>query len=247
MASFEKVKTGWRAAIAVKGKRESATFSTKAEAQAWAGERETTLRKHISTGVSTDKTCDDAFKRYSEEVSTTKKGIKWELTKLTALANHPIDNKPFGSFILSEVNAETIAKWRDGRLKTVAGSTVNRELNLLAHVFTIARKEWKWITTSPTADVARPKDPSHRDRRIGENEIERLCFALGFDGKVTHKSSAVAVAFLFAIETAMRAGEICWLNWKYIKGTVATLPPEITKRRKTRGDEGGFSDQWSGY
>lgn len=212
MASFEKVKTGWRVSVAVKGKRDSSTFSTKAEAQAWASERETVLRKHNSIGVSTDKTCDDAFKRYAEEVSTTKRGVDWELTKLTALANHVIDKKPFGTLILSEVNSKTISKWRDGRLKTVAGSTVNRDLNLLAHVFTIARKEWKWITTSPTADVARPKDPPHRDRRISEDEIERICFALGFDGKVIHKSGAVAVAFLFAIETAMRAGEICWLN-----------------------------------
>ncbi|WP_192819891.1 hypothetical protein [Janthinobacterium sp. HH01] len=48
-----------------------------------------------------------------------------------------------------------------------------------------------------------------RDRRIGQDEIELLCVAPGFDeGPVNLNIAAVAVAFLFAVEAAMRAGEI---------------------------------------
>lgn len=36
-------------------------------------------------------------------------------------------------------------------------------------------------------------------------------------------AAAVAVAFLFAIETAMRAGEICELTWDRVEGTAARL------------------------
>ncbi|MDR2015430.1 MAG: site-specific integrase [Azoarcus sp.] len=37
-------------------------------------------------------------------------------------------------------------------------------------------------------------------------------------------SGGVGVAFLFAIETGMRAGEICSLSWGAVRGNVAYLP-----------------------
>jgi hypothetical protein len=52
---------------------------------------------------------------------------------------------------------------------------------------------------------AGPLISSARDRLILPDESDRITFALGFDGApVKTKSQAVAVAFLFAIETAMR-------------------------------------------
>jgi integrase len=79
----------------------------------------------------------------------------------------------------------------------------------MSAMFTIARKEWKWIFDSPTKDVSRPKQGEARERRISDDEIERITYALGFNGGLAiTKSQRVAVAFLFAIETAMRAGEI---------------------------------------
>lgn len=224
MASFSKLKTGWRAQIAIKGNRESAMFSTKAEAQAWSAERESALRRRIETGINTDKTLKDAFDRYIEEVSIHKRGKKWEENRLTAIALQSVNGSPLGAMKLCDITADVLGKWRDSRLLIVAGSTINRDMNLLSHVFTTARKEWKWITTSPTTDVRRPKNPPPRDRRITQDEIERICLALGYDDHVRNKSDAVAVAFLFAIESAMRAGEICSLTWDNIRGNVAYLP-----------------------
>jgi integrase len=52
---------------------------------------------------------------------------------------------------------------------------------------------------------------------LSQDEIDRLCVALGFDeAPVSTKSSAVAVAFLF--------GEICGLKRSDMKGSVAHLP-----------------------
>lgn len=66
-----------------------------------------------------------------------------------------------------------------------------------------------------------------RDRLYSDDEIERICFALGFDlgddGLAETISQRIAVAFLFAIDTAMRAGEICSLIPQDIVGRVATL------------------------
>ena len=224
MASITKQKTGWRVQISVKGTRDSSVLPTKAEAHAWAVEREAQMRRMVETGVNTDKTCQDAFDRYSAEVSPHKRGARWEGIRLAAIARHVVGRVSLGEMKLCDVTADVLGQWRDARLLSVAGSTVNRDLNLLSHVFTTARREWKWISASPTVDVRRPQNPQPRDRRITDDEIERICLALGFDGEVTTKSAAIAVAFLFAIETAMRAGEICGLTWGDIEGNVAHLP-----------------------
>lgn len=108
--------------------------------------------------------------------------------------------------------------------KTVLASTVNRDLNLISHVFTTARREWNWASKSPTADVRRPKDPPPRDRLISQDEIDRICLALAYDGKITNLSSVVAATFLFAIETGMRSGEILSLTPERITGSVTHLP-----------------------
>lgn len=110
------------------------------------------------------------------------------------------------------------------RLKTVLDSTVNRDLNLISHVFTTARREWNWASKSPTADVRRPKDPELRDRLISQDEIDRICLALGYDGEITNTSSIVAAAFLFALETGMRSGEILSITPERVTGAVAHLP-----------------------
>ena len=225
MASIKKQNSGWRVQIYVLGQRDSATFSTRAEAQAWAAERETELRKMAKTGVNTDKSVQDAFDRYAKEVSAHKKTAAAEQRRLVALARHEVGKLgKLGELRLCAVTPEVLGEWRDERLKTVAGSTVVRDMNLLSHVFTTARREWRWVAASPTTDTRRPTTPKARDRRIAEAEIKQICEALRFDGKtVTTKMHAVAVAFLFAIETAMRAGEICALKHDDISGRTATL------------------------
>lgn len=228
MASIKKLATGWRVQIYVKGQRDSGMFATKSEAMAWAVDREARLRKMSDTGINTDKTLQDAFDRYHKEVSPTKRGedrTKWEGNRLMAIASHKIDGLALGKRMLADITSDILGKWRDMRLKEVAASTVNRDFALLSNVFTVARKEWKWIAESPTTDVRRPANPEPRDRRISEEEIERLCLALGYDGEsVESKSDAVAVAMLFAIETGMRAGEICSLKHGEVRGDVAHLP-----------------------
>ena len=224
MASFRKHKSGWRVEIFVHGTRESGVFSTKAEASAWAAERESYLRRSDASGIVLGKTCLQAFERYRDEVSVHKKGARWETIRLAAIARHAVAGKELGEYLLAEVTPDILGQWRDMRLKTVVGSTVNRELNLISHVFTTARREWNWSAKSPTADVRRPKDPPPRDRLISQDEIDRVCFALGYDGEITNTSGVIAAAFLFAIETGMRSGEILSLTPKRVSGAVAHLP-----------------------
>jgi integrase len=231
MASFTKRDGNWRVQIYHHGVRESATFPTKGQAQAWASRRETELREQKGRGLVSGKTLGDAFRDYEIKISRHKRGHRWEALRMNAMAECLVDGKKMGEILLADLSAAHIAGWRDDRLKVVVGATVNRDMNLLSNVLTVARKEWNWIGESPTKEVRRPKDSPPRDRRISADEIDRLCLSLGFaaDEPVTMKTQAVAVAFLFAIETAMRAGEICGLTAAMVVGKVAHLPGSLTK------------------
>lgn len=219
MATFIKKPNGsYEAQISIKGVRDSGTFDSKAAARAWADERAAFLRAGAAAGPGHNKTVADAFARYAREVSPTKRGCRYERVRLLLFTRLEltVDGRRVGlaDIQLAELDARHIAAFRDERLKTIKPASVNREMNLISHCFNTARKEWHWLAASPSKDVARPKNPLPRYRRISEDEAARICFALGYveGAPVQSKQQRVAVAFLFAIETAMRLGEICALQ-----------------------------------
>lgn len=222
----------------VKGVRTSGTFDTKAAALAWEAEQRTTG----AASKATTQTCADAFDRYEREVSVKKDGARWESLRLRAFARSEL-----GKVRIADLDASHIAAWRDARLKEtttrkvdgvpqkMSGSTVNREMNIISNVFAVARKEWKWIANSPTGDVKRPKESAPRFRRISDDEIAMMMLALGWqEAKPKTKEQAIAAAFLFAIETGMRAGELCWLTKASVSGRVAHLPAGVVKNGMAR-------------
>lgn len=97
--------------------------------------RETELRAQKLTGIISGKSCRDAFERYEREVPRTKRGYRWEVLRLSAMADIVVGRATFGDVKLSDLTSDFLGKWRDQRLKVVVGSTVNRDLNLLSHVF----------------------------------------------------------------------------------------------------------------
>jgi integrase len=220
MAAPKKVGSKWQHRVMVDGRRTSGTFDTKAAALAWEAEQRVATPKG-KLGLT--KTCTDAFEKYELEVSKTKRGYRWEALRLAAMAASDL-----GKVRMADLDTTHIVAWRDDRLRSVAPGSVTREMNLLSHVFSVARKEWKWISESPTTDVARPKAPPARNRLIAQSEIEAICLALGWRHDVvgvapTTKQQRIALAFLFAIETAMRAGEICGLQAGDVSDRVARL------------------------
>lgn len=223
MATYRKTKTGWEAGIArtVAGSkvRRSATFSTKAEAQAWATQIESELNAG-RIGAIRNKTAGDLFTKYAEEVSPGKNGSRWEILRLAAAGKDALALVP-----LDELDESHIAQWRDRRLAHVADGTVRREWTLLSNVFTKAHKEWKWIPSNPMLDVKRPPEPPSREATWNDKQIEKMLVALGYneEGKAVTIGQRVACAFLFAMETACRAGELRVLTKQDINGRVATV------------------------
>ena len=220
MATIRKRLKGWRAEVYVKGVRDSGTFDTKSQAMAWAVDRERQL-KSSPLNVDSKATVKNIFELYAKEITPAKRSPKQETLRLNTFCNDPL-----ASVLLSELSASHVANWRDRRLRLVKASSVNREMNIISNAFEVARKEWKWIAENPCKDVARPKNPPPRDRLISNKEIEAIRLSLDYpeDTPPTKQIHFVALAFMFAIETAMRAGEICGLHANHIDGAVAHLP-----------------------
>lgn len=210
MATYRKRKAGWYAEVRMKGAYHGKTFPTKTEARAWATEIEAGLkdRRHGAAHL-----LSDAFDRYGREISPGKKGAQWELVRLRLLSRHQIAQVSF-----ARLSAQDVATWRDNRLQDVSPSTVNRELNLISSVVEVARKEWGWAAVNPVRDIQRPKKPRPRDRRISQDEIDRVLMALNYDeaGEIHTRQQEIGLLFLLALETAMRLGEMCGLEWHHV-------------------------------
>lgn len=214
MASFRKRNGMWRAEVSRKGVRLSASFNTKAEAVQWATAEE---NKIMEGKVTADHTVAQLLRRYVTLVSPKKanRNKRFEYNRVEALIR---DYPALAEKKLHDVRPADWAEWRDDRLngnkeagrKGVAGSTISRDLNLFSAAFHTAKKEWEWVHESPISGVTRPRDPPPRARRPSQKEIDSICQALGYSASETPTTATArcAAAYLFAIETAMRSGEV---------------------------------------
>lgn len=212
MASITQCKGGYRAQIKIGTLRDSATFRTQREAKAWAAARESELRARKDMEPGELHTVAEAFKRYVQDVSSTKRGEQKERLRLEAFMR---DFPHLASLRLADFKTPQLAEWRDARLKKVSASSVVRDINLLRNVFIIARKEWHWIGHHPFDGLKIPLEAPPRDRRVDPwKEVRPLVRALGYvSGKApATKSQEVALAFLVALRTAMRVSEVLQLG-----------------------------------
>lgn len=134
---------------------------------------------------------------------------------------------------LADLRQPDFAAWRDRRLAEVSPASVRREWVLLSSACSTALKEWHWLKDHPMRGVKIPQHGKPRDRIATQEEIDRLAVALGYRHDIEPRSvgARVGVAMLFAVETAMRAGEIAVLNW---------MDVHIAKRYlRVAGHEGG--------
>lgn len=220
MAYISKHGDKWRAQVAIKGIRRSAVWPTKREAEAW-GKR-TELEIDAGNVIRADRTFEAATVHYLATVSPDKAdgAAKWERRRFDAMLEF------FGEVPIGEIDSERIGKWRDYRLKTVSGSTVQREANLLRNLFMLACNEWRWIQTSPFRGVRLPKENQARHQLWRWQEIKRVIRA---GQRAGEKTGEVALAFHIALRTGMRLSEV--LNSPgNLKGRVVTIKTKTEPR-----------------
>lgn len=214
----------WRAQIFVKGERDTQVFRTQREAKAWASAREEEMRRMRGVPDDEKHTLRQTLQRYMEEVTEKKKGSRHESLRIKSFVR---DFPEIADLPLAQVKTPVLAGWRDARLKKVSGSTVNRDINWLRNAMLTARDEWHWMTHNPFAGFRFPNDPPPRDRRVTPTEVKAICRAFRYvSGKTpVSKSQEVAYAFLIALRTSMRVGEIVTLGKENVdlKKRTATL------------------------
>ncbi len=169
------------------------------------------------------RTVADAFDEYVRKVSPRKTSGRAEGLRLERFK---ADFPDLASMPLADFKTPQLAEWRDARLAgyirpdgsaalPVSSSSVNREVNLIRNVFTVAREEWHWMEHNPFKGLRLPPEGAPRTRRVDPwKEVRPLVRRLGY--RTGHapqtKSQEVALAFLIALRSAMRAGEILSLG-----------------------------------
>ncbi len=195
MAYIRPYRGKWRAEVERHGIRRSQVTDTKRAAQAWAIRAEADLDALQRSG---GRSLGEAVERYRETVSAHKRDPAWEGRRLDAALLH------FGAgTALAEIDSDRIARWRDARLRTVSGSTVQREANLLRHLFTLVVEEWRWLDRNPFRGVRLPAHNPARHQVWTWPLIRRVLRA-----PRTGKTAEMQRAFRVALHTGLRLSEV---------------------------------------
>jgi integrase len=215
MASITKHGDKWRAHVYVNGMRKTKVFATQREAKTWGSKTELKLGELRRSG----NTFGQAVSLYAETKTKHKQAQDWEKAALARLLEQ------IGDVPLETITQPRIAAWRDERLKTVTGSTVQREANLLRNLLRIARLEWHWIDGDPFAGVKMPDHNPARHQVWTWQLVKRVLRA-----PRTGKTAEMQRAFHIALRTGMRLSEVLQAK---LTGQVAIL----TKTKTTRAGE----------
>jgi integrase len=89
----------------------------------------------------------------------------------------------------------------------VAAKTLNKELGLLGHAYTLGMREWEWATDNPVQKIAKEKVRNLIERWLTPEEEQRLLAA---------SPTWLQEIIVFALHTGMRRGEILKLHWSHV-------------------------------
>lgn len=232
MASIYKRNGFWRAEVCKRGVRKSHTFDTKSDAETWAAKVESEIGRGIFVDHSEAErtTLTEALDRYEREVLPHKKSqrpVKYQIKRL---------KEDLGRLKLVAVTSSVLAKYRDERLGTVNNQTVRHDLSLVSRVFNVAAKEWGIPLPhgNPVAQLRMPKLPPSRDRRLSGEEAVRLLAAAREYEESSGNTGQIQAIFRFALETAMRRGEISAMSWEHVNFKTRVLLVPDTKAGEPR-------------
>jgi integrase len=226
MASFRFRSNRWQARVQRKGQKDLAkSFINKPDAEKWARSIEIEIDR--GTFINTDFAQKTLFKeilqKYLDDVAPNMRSADNQIIRVRKLMKHPI-----AEINMAHLSPKHIADYRDERLKMIKPNTVIRELAVLSSIINHARREWSLNIINPVTMIKKPSSSQGRDRILNDEELDRLFIQLE---KVSPWYKPLVE---FALETAMRRGELMsllWLNINFEK-SVAFLP--LTKNGDSR-------------
>ena len=203
------------------------TFPTRRMAERWAKtvEAEMIEGKHFKSVEARRRTLAEAIDRYSDEELPKKRAdtmhrycLPWWRARLGHLKMADITPAAIVD-ARSQLARQPYTRARASAKRTLlkpgekpaefrrSNSTVNRYLEVLSHVFTIARREWHWISSNPMEGVGKLHEGPGRVRYLSEEERKRLFVE-------TSKDPQLHALVLLALSTASRAGELLNMAWR---------------------------------
>lgn len=216
--------------IMLGGVRKFATRDTAKECTEWAAQQLLAHKAQVKTDKKQTPTLAELLNLHYEKVGKFKKTQTDKTYKKCLIRDFPwlVEKQ------VHEITGQDLTQWRNERLKSVSEGSVRREISYLSPIFTYAVKELFLIKNNPFEFVKSPSQPAPRYRRITQDEIDAIVTAAGYstDTPPSQSGHYTAWAFLFAIETAMRRGEILNIKRSHIKDNYITLPE--TKNGESR-------------
>jgi integrase len=228
MASIQRRGGRWRVQVRRRGLPPlSKTFARHEDATRWSQTVEGRLAvgELLDLGEARRTTLVEALERYLAEVTPLKKGAKQERVRIKAWLRDPLARRP-----LAAIRSMDIAAWRNERVAAgKAPTTVRNALTIISQVFQTAGTEWGMQgLQNPVRGVRMPRSRPARDRRLEPGEEEQLLAGCGACGQPLLRPVVV-----WALETAMRQGEILALEARSIRGNVAYLHDTKTTRARS--------------
>ena len=93
------------------------------------------------------------------------------------------------------------------RLAGATPATINREMALMKHAYSLAVREWEWTRDNPVKKISMEKENNKRDRSLTDEEEKKL---------LEGASEWLREIIVFALNTGMRLAEILSLTWKAV-------------------------------
>jgi integrase len=151
----------------------SKTFSNKAEAERWARITEDRVELNCmgATGQATVRTVGEMIDRYCREILPGKA----KNTQISQHAQLMFWKSQIGKLTLAKTTTPVIAEVK-AALAPRGTATINCYLAALQHAFTVAVKEWEWLTSNPVKNVVRRPPPPSRVRTLSPAERTQLLF-----------------------------------------------------------------------
>lgn len=224
----------YRVKVRLKGHpTEHATFRRKTDAQRWAQSIESAIRegRHFKISEAKRHTLQDLVDRYLNEVLpdrprnavNTRRHLTYWQSKL-------------GKLSLADVTPALITQYRNELLsektlrnKLRSNATVVRYLASLSHAFSVAMKDWQWVSDNPVSKISKPRQARGRERFLSNSERERLLNAC-----MQSSSPHLHTVVVLAISTGMRRGEIMNLQWKDVNLEDGMILLNVTKNDTSR-------------
>ena len=161
----------------------------------------------VSQAEAEGTTLTEALNRYTREISSQKKSGNREIFTIRWWQGSPLAPRFLASIRGKDIAEVLAIKEAEG----AAPHTIHLYLALLSHLFTVARKRWGMEGLSNPAElVHKPRLPQGRNRRlVADEEARILASAKTYGGEI-------APLIAWAIETAMRRGEIAAMCWDHL-------------------------------